>query len=112
MFNFIFTALLNGVAVWLGSRYLEGVKVTDFTRAVIVGVVVALLNVTIGSLLDFISTPIRFLTLGLFSLVVDAFVLMMADYFLKGLTIKNFWYAAALAAIISVVNTVAHWIFY
>lgn len=111
MFNFLFTALLNGVAVWLGSKYLDGVKVTDFPRAIIIGLVVAFLNATLGSLLDFIPTPSRILTFGLFSLITDALLLMLADYFLKGLSIKNFWWALALAAIVSLVNIIAHWIF-
>ncbi|MBK9012596.1 MAG: phage holin family protein [Saprospiraceae bacterium] len=111
MFQFIFTAFLNGVAVWLASRYLNGVKVTDFPRAVIIGLVIAFLNATLGALLDVIPSPARFFSMGLFGLVVDALLLMLADHFLKGLTIKNFWYALALAAIVSVVNAVAHWIF-
>ena len=111
MFSFIITAFLNGVAVWLGAQFWEGVKVTDFARAIIIGLVVAFLNATLGSLLDVIPSPARIFTLGLFSLVVDALLLMLADYFLKGLTIKNFWWALALAAVVSVVNMIAHWLF-
>ena len=111
MFEFLVTALLNGLAVWFGARYLQGIKVTDFTRAIIVGFVVAILNATLGGVLNFLSTPINFLTLGLFGLVIDALLLMLADYFLKGIEIKNFWYALALAAIVSIVNAVVHWIF-
>jgi putative membrane protein len=110
MFPFLFTAFLNGLAVWLGARVLDGVKVTDFPRAIIVGLVVVFLNATLGTLLDFIPTPARFFSLGLFGLIVDALLLMLADYFLKGLTIKNFWYALGLAAIVSIVNAVVHWI--
>ena len=69
-----------------------------------------LLNATLGNFLDWISTPMRWITLGLFSFVVDAVVLMVADYFLKGLKIKNFWYALGLAVIIAVVNSLFHWI--
>ncbi len=111
MFHFIFTALLNGVAIWLGSQILNGVKVTDFPRAIIVGLVVAILNATIGGLFDAIPSPARFISMGLFGLVVDALLLMLADYFLKGITIKNFWYAIGLAAIVSFVNAVFHWLF-
>lgn len=111
MFGFIFTAVLNGVAVWFAAKYIKGIQVTDFARAILIGLVFAVLNYTLGSLLDFITTPIRWLTMGLFSLVVDALLLMLADYFLKGLTIKNFWYALALATIIGAINSVAHWIF-
>lgn len=111
MFHFLFTAILNGIAVWLGSRFLDGVKVTDFPRAIIVGLVVAFLNVTIGSLLEIIPSPARYFSMGLFGLIVGALMLMLADYFLKGITIKNFWYALGLAAIVSFVNAVAHWLF-
>jgi putative membrane protein len=106
--DFLLTIIINAVAVWLGAKFLRGVEVTDFSRAIIIGLVLALLNATLGSFLDWISTPIRWLTLGLFSFVVDAIVLMVTDYFLKGLKIKNFWWSLALAIIVSVVNAVTH----
>ncbi len=112
MFEFIITALINAVAVWLGAQLLRGVTVSDFYRAMIIGLVVALLNASLGSFLDWISTPVRWITLGLFSLVVDAIVLMIADYFLKGLTIKNFWWALALAVVVGVVNSLTQWMFH
>ncbi len=108
--DIIITILANSFAIWLGAQLLRGVEVTDFTRAVIVGVVVALLNITLGALLDFITTPLRWITLGIFAIVVDAIVLMFADYLLKGLKIKNFWWAIALAIVVSVVNSITQWI--
>lgn len=109
--EFLLTILINAVAVWAGARLLSGVEVTDFSRAVVIGLVVALLNATIGSFLYWISTPMRWITLGLVGLVVDALVLMIADWLLKGLKIKNFWYALALAVLISLCNSLFHWIF-
>ena len=111
MFHFILTGLLNGIAVWLGAQFLRGVQVTDFYRALIVGLVVAFLNATIGSLLGAVPTPVRFGAMGLFGLVISALMFMLADYFLKGLTIKNFWWALALAAIVTVVNSFIFWFF-
>jgi putative membrane protein len=86
--------------------------VKDFPRAIIIGLVVAVLNATLGHFLDWISTPFRWLTLGLFSFVVDALVLMVADYFLKGLTIKNFWWALALALVVGMANGLVHLVFH
>ena len=108
--DFILTILINALAVWLGARILAGVEIKDFGRAVVTGLVLVLLNATLGNFLDWISTPMRWITLGLFSFVVDAVVLMVADYFLRGLKIKNFWYALGLAVIIAVVNSLFHWI--
>ncbi len=108
--QFILTVLINGLAIWLGARLLRGVEVKDFVHSLITGLVVALLNATLGKFFDFITYPLQLITLGLFSFVVDAVVLMIADYFLKGIKIKNFWWALALAIVVALVNMVAHWI--
>lgn len=109
--GFIGMVLINGLGIWLGARLLRGVEVQDFVHSIITGLVVALLNVTLGKVLDWISYPMFIITLGLFSFVVDAVLLMIADYFLKGIKIKNFWWALALAVVVAIVNGIAHWIF-
>ena len=105
------TILVNAVAVWLGAQILRGVEVGDFFRALIIGLVLGVLNWSLGNILSFLSYPIILITLGAFSLVVDAIVLMVVDYFLKGLKIENFWWALALAFIVSVVNLMAKAVF-
>lgn len=96
-------------AVLMGAAYLlDGVKVEDFTRAVIVALVLSFLNATLGNILDFITTPLRWLTLGFFSLVVDAVVLMATAHFLKGFTIKNFAWAVYLAVCVAIANLFLH----
>jgi putative membrane protein len=59
-------------------------------------------------LLDFVTTPLRWLTLGLFSIIVDAVVLMIAAHFLKGFTIKNLSWAILMAVIVSLANVILH----
>jgi putative membrane protein len=108
----VLTVVINAAAVWLGAQVLRGVEVTDFPRALVIGVVLAFLNATLGGFLDFVSTPIRWLTLGLFSFVVDAVVLMVTDYFMKGLKIKNFWWALALAFLVGIINSITHAVFH
>jgi putative membrane protein len=106
--DWIIIILFNALAVWLGARILEGVTVTDFTRAIIVAIVVAVLNAILGSILNFFLAPLNWLTLGLFTWVIDGMVLLVAAHFLKGLTIKNIWWAIGLALLVGVSNTVAH----
>ncbi len=103
--------LLNALALMAGAYFLKGVEIEDFTRALIVAVLLALLNATLGSFLDFITTPLRFLTLGLFAFVVDAALLLLVDYFIKGFKIKNFLSAFLLAIILAVMNSVLYAIF-
>lgn len=109
LLDWIIVILFNALAIWLGARLLRGVEVEDFPRAIIVAIFVAILNATIGEILHFLTYPLRFLTLGLIILVVNAAVLMIADYFMKGLKIQNFWYAVALSLIVSVANGIADW---
>ena len=98
------TILANALAVWLGAQILRGVEVDDFYRAIIVGVVIGIFNFLLGNVFHWPS-------LGLFSLAMCALVLMVADYFLESIKIKNFWWAVALALIVSIVNYIVHSIF-
>ena len=106
--DLIIILLFNALAVWIGARILEGVKVEDFTRAIIVAVVIAVLNATLGKVLNFFFAPINWITLYLFSWVIDGLVILVAAHFLKGLTVKNIWWAILLAFLVGVSNTVAH----
>lgn len=110
--TWIISILING-AVLMGAAYLlRGVTISDYTRALLLAVVLALLNSTLGAVLDFVSTPLRWLTLGLFSLVVDAIVIKIADYFMKGFEVKNFVWALVLAAVLAVFNAITGWILF
>ncbi|MEM1216671.1 MAG: phage holin family protein [Bacteroidota bacterium] len=95
--------------VLLGAAYLlSGVTINSFTSAVIVAVVLGLLNATIGRFMHFIFTPITWLTLGIFSFVIDALVLRLTAYFLKGFQIKSFGWAFLLAIFVSLANVLLH----
>ena len=100
--NFIIALL----SVFLGDRFMSGINTDGFEKALIVAFVLALLNAPIGAAMDFITTPIRWLTLGLFNLVVDAFVILLAGKLIKGFSVNGFWSAVGLAVIIAVVNMI------
>mgnify|MGYP002078681931 CR=1 FL=1 len=103
--------LLNALALMVGAYFLKGVHIQDFTRALIIAIIVALLNSTLGSFFDFLTTPLRFLTLGLFSFVVDAVILLIAAHFMKGFKIDSFVSAFFLAIVLAITNGVLHWMF-
>lgn len=110
--SWIVHVLINAAVLMAAAYMLRGVTITDFTRALLLAVVLALLNATLGAVLDFVTTPLRWLTLGLFSLVVDAIVIKIADYFMKGFDVKNFTWALLLAAVLAIFNTLTGWIFF
>jgi len=98
--------LLNAVALMIGARLLKGVEIEDFIRALVIALLLSVLNATLGNLLDFLTTPLRYLTLGLFSFVVDAAMLLLAAHFLKGFAIEAFKSAFFLAILLAIFNTI------
>jgi len=100
--------ILSAVAFVIGAKLMNSVEVKDFKSAILVAIVMALLNCTIGALINFFGTPINWLTLGLFSFVVSAILILIASKMLGGFHVRNFWSALGLAFIVSLVNWVLH----
>ena len=107
--DLIIQVLVSAVAFFIGAKILRGVHIEDFIRALIVAIVFGLLNATLGSALKWLATPINWITLGLAYLIINALIIKIADYFLKGFKVDSFVWAFGLAVIIAIVNTVAGW---
>ncbi|NNE30075.1 MAG: phage holin family protein [Saprospiraceae bacterium] len=100
--EYVFGIIASAIGVWAGSYLLDGVKLKGFMHAVIVVVVLAILNFTVGSVLKIVSLGI--LSWGVFNWFLDAILIQIADYFLDEFEVKNFWWALGLAAIISIID--------
>lgn len=102
--GFIIGTLLSAIAFVISSKLMSSVDIKGFTTAILVALIMALLNNTVGEVLNFFSAPINWITLGLFSFVVQAFLLRLASRFLSGFYIKDFWAAFKLAFVVAIVN--------
>ena len=107
--EFIIKLLLNALAFFLGAKFLRGVDVHDFIRAIIVAIVMAILNMSLGFVLKIMTLGL--LGWGIFSLILNAVLILIADYFLEGFKVKNFWWALALAVFVAIVNSVTYAVF-
>lgn len=107
--EWIISILASAVAFFLGAQFLEGVKIKEFVHAVIVALVIGLLNITLGIILKIVTLGL--LSFGVFTLFLDAILIQVADHFLKGFEVKNFWWALALAVVVAVINSVLGWFF-
>lgn len=82
--------LLNGLAILLVARIVPGIDYTgDWVYLVLTGVVVGLLNLLVRPLVTVLSLPFIVLSLGLFFIVINAFILYLAAWLLDGLTIEG-----------------------
>ena len=106
LIHLIVSWLVSAFAIWLVARIVPGIEVNNFRSALIAAAVIAIVNVTIGPVLRFLTFPITFLTLGLFLLVCNALLLMLAAALTPGFRVRGF-----LSALIgSLVLTVLTWI--
>lgn len=103
--NMLVKFLLNAVAVLVGAYLLPGVYVEGFLTAFVIAVVLGLLNVTIKPLLIILTIPATVLTLGLFLLVINAVVIMIADSLVSGFAVDNFWWALLFSIILWLINS-------
>ena len=102
--NILVKILLSSIAVIIASYLLPGVYVDDFITAVIVAVLLALLNSSVKPLLILFTIPLTVFTLGLFLLVINALIILMADAIVPGFEVYGFWWALIFSLVLSLIN--------
>lgn len=102
--NFIVKIILSSFSVFLAGWILKGVFIEDYLTSLLVALVLAVLNFIIKPIMVFLTIPITILTLGLFLLVINAFIAMLASNIVSGFYIDGFWWAVGFSIIVSIVN--------
>lgn len=102
--NFFSRLLITTLAILVVTYLLPGVKVDNVITAVLVAAVLALLNVVIKPILILLTLPITIVTLGLFLLVINALMIMLAAKIVDGFSITGFWSALFFSIILSIVT--------
>ncbi len=92
---------LYALALLLVSRIVPGFHVSGLWPALIAALVIGLLNATAGLFLKIVTFPLTILTLGLFLLVINGLMILLASNIVRGFTVRGFfpafWGAAVLA---------------
>jgi putative membrane protein len=97
--------LISTSATLLVADYLmDSIRFEQPWVAIITAIVLALLNAFLKPLLVLLTIPATIFTLGLFLLVINASILMIADQLVDGFIIDSFWSAVLLTIFISLVN--------
>lgn len=79
--NFVIRLVVNSAALWLAARFVTGISYTGgWQGLVIVALLFGVINAFVRPVLSFLSMPIQFITLGLFTLVLNAFMLMLTAW--------------------------------
>jgi len=100
--------LLNTVALWAVSELYSGVWFAEGSTLLdylVAGLLLGLANALIRPLLLLLTLPLNLLTLGLFTLAVNAFVLWLVAW-ATALEVEGFWGAFWGALLLSIVSFV------
>jgi|SRR5471032_834746 putative membrane protein len=112
MMNFIIRLVVNGAALWLVPHVVAGVHVNGFTNALIAAFVLGIVNAILKPILVILSLPLEILTLGLFTLVINACLFyLVAQIHALGLAVDDFGSAFLGALILSIVSFILSLLF-
>jgi putative membrane protein len=95
--------LITGIAVFVASYILPGVQVDSFVTALIVAIVLGVINAFIKPILMILTLPITLVTLGLFTFVINALLVLLTDYVVPGFSVDNFFWALGFSIVVLMV---------
>ncbi|MEK7570301.1 MAG: phage holin family protein [Patescibacteria group bacterium] len=95
----LFRWLINALAVLLVAYVVPGIQVESFYTALIVALVLGILNAVVRPILIILTLPITLVTLGLFTLVINAALFWLVSTWVKGFNVESFG-AAVLGALV------------
>lgn len=107
--KFCFQILASILGIWLAALYVPSIQFTGtWPQLVIAGLVLGIVNIILKPILKIISSPFIVLTLGLFTIIINMFLLWLTTRFVPELSISDlagyFWGSI----IISVLNFIFH----
>ena len=103
--NLFIKIIISSLAVFLTAYLLPGVSVDTYITAIWVAIVLALLNGFLKPLLVIFTIPVTVVTLGLFLLVINAAIILLADNFVDGFEVSGFWWALLFSLVLSVITS-------
>lgn len=100
--------LINAGALILISQVIEGIVVENFLAAFVAAAVLGVINAILRPVLLILTLPITILTLGLFALVINGFMLHIAGSVVKGFYVTGFWAAVFGALFLSLISWIVN----
>jgi len=109
--GFILKLLLTGAAAMLTAYLLPGVSIDGYMTAIILALVLAVLNAVVRPILVLLTIPVTILTLGLFLLVINALIILLADSLIAGFDTDGFFTALLFSLVLSIITAILDMIF-
>ena len=104
MKKFLINLLLSAVLLCVIAWIFPGIEIKSFVTALIAALVLGLINAVIKPVISALALPLTVITLGLFSLVINALMLMLASFLVPGFEINSFLTALFASIVLSLLN--------
>jgi putative membrane protein len=98
MKNYFIKIIITTILIFIISKFLP-ITITDYVSVLFMAIILGFLNTFLKPILKILTIPVTILTLGLFLLVINAFIVNLADYFIDGLKVEG-WITALLFSIV------------
>ncbi|PIR97914.1 MAG: hypothetical protein COT89_02485 [Candidatus Colwellbacteria bacterium CG10_big_fil_rev_8_21_14_0_10_42_22] len=93
------------------SNLLPSVSIDGFLTALVAALVLGIINTFLKPIITFVAFPINLLTFGLFTLVINAGLVMLATYIVPGFEVAGFWSAVLFGFLLSIISPIISLIF-
>lgn len=100
----ILQLLINAVAFYLTAYIIPGITISGLTALFVVSIVWGILSILIKPILLLLTLPINILTLGLFTLVINAMLILMTSNLVPGFHVDGFGTAILAGIVFSILN--------
>ncbi len=110
--RFIITWIISALSLALTANLVPGIELASWQAAAIAALIFGLINATIRPIIFILTLPLNILSLGLFSLVINAFCLMLVAYFSPtGFVVTGFIPALIGSVVIAIASSGLHVLF-
>lgn len=110
MLRLLLSWLLSAVLLLVVAHFVPGFHVSGFQSALIAALVIGLVNATIGTFLKILTFPLTILSLGIFLLVINALMLMLASKLVSGFAVDGFGAAFFGAILLALLHMLLRWL--
>ena len=101
----IASLIINALALYVTDYLFVGIRFDNWQALLVSAIVVGIVNSFIRPIVQVLALPISILTLGIFALVINALMLLLAAYLVPGFHIDGFWTAFWGAIVLSITST-------
>ena len=110
MKSFLVKWIINAAALMIAANLVDGVFVEGWGAVFVAALILGIVNAVIRLIFLLLTLPLNILTLGLFTFVVNGFMLLIVDSVVGGIDVYGIWPAIVGAVILTVVSSVLSWL--